>query len=194
MHRQPVTVTFSSAGASKRLATAIGKLPCPRSPQAAGGASRWWPPPSVVRKVLPQLSVRSMIAGQIDAGFADQPTAELDVKPRRRQQLGRVAQGVVERGRDAIDVERLVARPAGDVEPAAEVELGQGQADRLGDLAGAGPRSPCGLRSSASASRHWAAGEHVQSAPVDARPRSGRGRALALDPRRHRTGLAGRPS
>ena len=55
----------------------------------------------------------------------------------RRQQRRRVAERVVERDRDAVDVERLVAGAAGDVESAAEVELGDRLADHVGDLAGA---------------------------------------------------------
>jgi hypothetical protein len=60
-------------------------------------------------------------AGQVDAALADQPAAKLDRETGRGEQRRRIAQGMIERGGDAVDVQRLVARAAGDVETAAEV-------------------------------------------------------------------------
>ena len=144
----------------------------------------------MVRKVWPQLSVRSTIAGQIDAAFADQPAAELDREAGRREQRRRVAERVVERVGDAVDVERLVAGPAGDVEAAAKIELGQRHADRIGYLAGLGDRHAVdfGERLGIEALR---AAEHVQAAPVDVRLEQALdegGHALGIDPERARPG------
>src|SRR5438046_4412472 len=75
---------------------------------------------------------------QIDPRLADQPAPKLDRKAGRRQQRGRVAERIVERHSDMVDVERAFAWAAGDVEAAAKVELGNGDADRLGDFSSVG--------------------------------------------------------
>src|SRR5437879_9613673 len=74
-------------------------------------------------------------AGQIDAGLADQPAAEFDRETRGRQQRRRIAQRVVELGRDPVDVERNIAWPARNVETTAEVKLRERSADRLRNVA-----------------------------------------------------------
>src|SRR5260221_14532659 len=66
-----------------------------------------------------------------------------------------------------IDVERAVSRPAGDIEAAAEVELGKRQADGGGDLAGMSHGHAVHLRQRFRIEA-LRAGEHVQAAPVDA--------------------------
>src|SRR4051812_18403853 len=72
-----------------------------------------------------------------------------------------------ERGRDAINVERLVAGPAGDVEAAAEIELGDRRADRFGNLAGMHDGDAMHFRERLRVEA-LRAGEHVKAAPVDA--------------------------
>ena len=102
----------------------------------------------------------------------------------------------VERGGDAVDVERLVAGTAGDVEAAAEVELGKRHADGVGDLAGVGDGRAVdlGQRLGVEALR---AGEHVQAAPVDAgfdQALDQRGHALGIDSERARPAADGDPA
>src|SRR5207342_2683728 len=106
-------------------------------------------------------------SGQIDAGFADEPTPELDCEARRRERRGRSAKRVVERDGDAVNVQRLVPRPAGNVEPAAKIELGDRRTDQLGNLPGVHDRDAMDLRETFGV-KTLRAGEHVETPPVDA--------------------------
>ena len=67
--------------------------------------------------------------------------------------------------RHSIEIERLIAFEAGNIEPAAEIQLGNRRSDRIGDLARAGDDRPMRFdqRFGVEALR---AQEHVQPAPV----------------------------
>src|SRR5919107_599006 len=73
--------------------------------------------------------------GQIDTGFAHQPTAQFERYSCGGEQFGSAAQSFVKRPGQTIDVERLIAVEAGNIEPTTQVQFGQRSIDSARDFA-----------------------------------------------------------